>query len=288
MRFNATGIVCTDTHFQFCRAQEAIGFRDGPFAMDPLRLNRIQPWAFHRHPVGDKTHAALTCFHLLMVETDPRADRLTCLPRGVIPDAQQGGDAVRRQAVAAPGQKVGRHGADGAPRHTPEPQLLGLRQQPADQQPITGQGVRSEIALGTRQFLEPGDRLRLLPTRLRGLRQATPPDVIGKAEGPRGMCRGEPDQAVAPCLFLKGGRIGAGDPGFGPLPAYPSAPERQANRLATDLARRQALGITDLRSQRERPDTGRPAIQARALVQQGTQTRPPLRVEDGLGPVRPG
>jgi hypothetical protein len=60
------------------------------------------------------------------------------------------------------------------------------------------------------------------------------------------------------------------------------------HRLAADTSRRQALGITDLRGQRQRPDTGRPAIQARALVQQGTQTLPPLRVEDGLGPVGPG
>jgi hypothetical protein len=185
MRVNGTGIGCTDTRCQFCRAQEAIGFRDGPFAMDPLGLNRVQPWAVYRQPVGDNPHAALPCFHLLIVEAEPRADSLTCGPRGVIPDEQQGGEALRRQAVAAPGQKVGRHGADGAPSHKPEPHLLGLRQQAADQQPITCQGVRIGIALGTRQFLESGDRLSLLPPMRRGLSQAAPPDVIGTAERPR-------------------------------------------------------------------------------------------------------
>jgi len=203
MRFSGTGIVRTDTRFQFCCAQEAIGFRDGSFAMDPLRLDRVQPWAFHRQPGGDNPHAALTRFHLLVVEADPRADSLTGMPRGVIPDEQQGGEALLRQAVAAPGQKIGRHGADGAPSHKPEPQLLGLRQQAADQQPITGQGVRIGITLGTRQFLEAGDRLRLIPTMLRGLSQAAPPDFIGKAERPRRMLSGQLDQAVAPFFFLR-------------------------------------------------------------------------------------
>jgi hypothetical protein len=198
-----TAIVGIDPRFQFSGTQQAVRFRDGPFAMDPLRLNGVQPWAFHRQPVGDNPHAALTCFDLLIVEADPRADRLTCVPRGVIPDEKQCGDALSRQAVAAPGQKVGRHGADRAPSHKPEPHLLGLRPQAADQQPITSQGVRIGIARGPRQFLESGDRLSLIPTMLRGLRQAAPPDFIGKAERPRRMLSGQPDQAVAPFFFLR-------------------------------------------------------------------------------------
>jgi DDE superfamily endonuclease len=44
-----------------------------------------------------------------MVGADPRADGLARVPRGVIPDAPQGGEAWPRQAVAAPGpQTVGR------------------------------------------------------------------------------------------------------------------------------------------------------------------------------------
>src|ERR687883_1270841 len=35
----------------------------------------------------------------------------------------------------------------------------------------------------------------------RGLRQATPPDFITKAESPRGMRRGEGSQPVAPFFF---------------------------------------------------------------------------------------
>jgi hypothetical protein len=57
---------------------------------------------------------------------------------------------------------------------------------------------------------------------------------------------------------------------FGPLPAHPSSLQGQTNRLATDLARRQALGIADFCGHCQRPDTGWPALPARALVQQGT------------------
>jgi hypothetical protein len=89
-------------------------------------------------------------------------------------------------------------------------------------------------------------------------------------------------------FFSEVGWIGAGDPLFGPLPAHPELLERQANRLATDLARRQSLCITDLRDQRQCPDTGRPTKQAWALVQQGAQALPPPRVEDGLCPVGAG
>jgi hypothetical protein len=148
------------------------------------------------------SHADCGC-HTLIVGADPRADSLTRVPRGVIPDEQQGGEALFRQAVAAPGQKVGRHGADGAPGHKPEQHLLGLRQQAAYQQPITCQCVRIGIALGTRQFLEAGDRLGLPPTMLAGLCQAAPPDFIGKAKRPRRMLSGQPDQAVAPFCFLR-------------------------------------------------------------------------------------
>jgi len=125
------------------------------------------------------------------------------MARGGIPEAQQCGEALLRQAVAASGQHVGRHGADGAPSPTPEPPLRGLRPKAAAQQPITGQGIRIGIALGTRQILASGDRRSLIPTMRRGLSQAAPPDFIDTAERPRRMHSGPPAQAVAPALFLR-------------------------------------------------------------------------------------
>jgi hypothetical protein len=108
-----------------------------------------------------------------------------------------------RQAVAAPGQKVGRHGADRAPRDKPQLHLLSMRRRAAYQQPITRQGFRGGITLGPSQFLKPADGLGLNPTMLSRLSQTAPPDFIGKAERPRRMSSGQPDQAVAPVFSLR-------------------------------------------------------------------------------------
>ena len=88
MRFHGARIVQAYALFQFGSAQQPIRFRDGPFAMDPLRLNRIQPGAFHRQTAGDNPYASLARFYPLIVGVDPRADRLAGVPRGVIPEEQ--------------------------------------------------------------------------------------------------------------------------------------------------------------------------------------------------------
>ena len=171
--------------------------------MHPLRLNRVQPGAFHRQPAGNKPHASPVGFHTLIVGADPRADGLARVPRGVIPDEQQSGEALPRQAVAAPGEKICRHGADGAPGDKSELHLLGTLRRAAHQQSITRQGFRVGIIFGTRQFLKPGDGFGLDPTLLGGLSQTAPPDFIGKTERPCRMISGQPDEAVALFFFLR-------------------------------------------------------------------------------------
>ena len=203
MRFSGTGIVCTDTRFQFCRTQEAIGFRDGPFAMDLLRLNRVQPRAFHRQSADGNVHASLARFHLLIVGADPRVDGLAGVPRGVIPDEQSRRDAWLPQAGAAPGQKVDRHSTDRASGDKPPLHLLDRRLTAADQQPITRQGVRVGILLGPRQLLEAGSRAALHPTVLGGWSQAAPPDCIANAQGPCRLLSDQPAQAVALFFFRR-------------------------------------------------------------------------------------
>jgi hypothetical protein len=55
--FWSAPIIGIDPGFQFCRTQQPIGVRDGPLAMDPLRLDRVEPGAFGRQPTGDDPHA---------------------------------------------------------------------------------------------------------------------------------------------------------------------------------------------------------------------------------------
>jgi hypothetical protein len=110
---------------------------------------------------------------------------------------------VLRQAGAAPAQKVYRHGTDRASGDKPQLHLLDRRLKAADQQPITRQGFRVGILLGTRQLLEAGNSSALHPTMLGRLSQAAPPDFIAKTERPRRMRSGQPDQAVALFFFRR-------------------------------------------------------------------------------------
>jgi hypothetical protein len=77
------------------------------------------------------------------------------------------------------------------------------------------------------------------------------------------------------------GRIGAGDPVFGPLPRHPQAAEGQPNGFVADQPRGEALGNTDLGGQRQRPAAGGRAERAWALVQQRPQGLAGASVDDG-------
>ena len=59
-----TVIVGIDTRFEFLGTQQAVWFRDGPLAMDPFRLDRVEPRTFAGQPADDEPHAPaprLTC-----------------------------------------------------------------------------------------------------------------------------------------------------------------------------------------------------------------------------------
>lgn len=189
--------------FQLGWAQGVVRVRDRTLAMHPLGLNGIEPRAFHRQPTGHNPHPLPARFDVLIMGANPRLDGLALMPRGVIPEEQQGGDTLHCQAGTAPGQKICRHGADGAPRDKPELHLLGVLRMAAYQQSITRQGFRVGIIRSRCQFLEAGDVSGLDPAMLVRLRQAAPPDFIGKAERPGRVGSGQPDQAVAPFFFLR-------------------------------------------------------------------------------------
>ena len=139
MRFTFTAIVSIDPCFQFVRTQQAVRFRDSPLPMDPFRFNGIEPWTFAGQLADDEAHAACTPFDPLIVLAYPVPHGLAAVPRGVIPDQQQRGEALSGELCRAPGQKIDRHGTHRAPGHKPEPHLLGLLRRRPPQQTITGE-----------------------------------------------------------------------------------------------------------------------------------------------------
>jgi len=126
MCFRFTAIVSIDACFQFVRTQQAVRFRDSPLPMDPFRFNGIEPWTFAGQLADDKAHTAYTPFDLLIVLAYPVPHGVAAVPRGIIPDQQQRGEALSCELCRAPGQKIDRNGTHRAPGHKPEPHLLAL------------------------------------------------------------------------------------------------------------------------------------------------------------------
>src|SRR5207244_11742385 len=76
---------------------------------------------------------------LRIVLASPAPYSMAAVPRGLVPDQQEGGAAVRREACGAPRQASERDGTHGTPRDQPEPPRVQLVWPRPDQQSITGQ-----------------------------------------------------------------------------------------------------------------------------------------------------
>src|SRR4030095_577004 len=126
MRLSLTTIVGINTCFEFVRAQQPIRFRHGPLAMDPFRLNGVEPRTFAGQVAAHETHPDCAALDPLIMLAYPVPHGLATVPRGVIPDQQQRGEALGCELGRAPGQKIDRDRTHRAPGHTPEPHLLGL------------------------------------------------------------------------------------------------------------------------------------------------------------------
>src|SRR3982751_2764865 len=161
--------------------------------MQPARLDRVKPRAFHRQPAHHNPHPA-GALHRAVMRPNPRPHGSTDVPGGVVPHQHPYTLALRSEPVGPPGQKVGGDAADRAAfdKAQQHPILVGA------QQPVAGQSFGLGIVLRSCFGLEPQ---RLAPGVHRRLRQAAPPDLVGIAHHPVGVAGRQADQAVAP-VFL--------------------------------------------------------------------------------------
>src|SRR5215212_2119256 len=86
--------------------EEAVGFHDTAFAMDPGRFDGVEPGALDRQVAGDDADAVAALLGLSVVATDPGADLLADVPGGIVPDEEQGLLAVGVELSAAPVQVI--------------------------------------------------------------------------------------------------------------------------------------------------------------------------------------
>src|SRR5215208_598569 len=190
---------------QVAGGQQAVGFDDPALAVDPLRLDRVQPRRLERQVAVDDPDPAAEPLDGPIVLPDPGADRLADVPGGIVPDQQQGRLAGRLQLGTAPGQELGRDPADRPPVDEPQPGRLVRRAirplPPADQQPVAGQRLGVGVILRDRLLDQPQRPVQLGPGVQGRARQATPPDLVLESEDPVGVADRQADQAVARTFF---------------------------------------------------------------------------------------
>lgn len=201
MCFTITAIIGADALFEFISRQQTRRLGDGTFAMHPLRLNRIQPGALTGQQACNQTHSLAGAFHLAVVRAEPVSNMLTLVPRGVIPNQEQGSDALNCQPLATPGQKGARQGAHWPVGHKAQEHLVCSLACLAHQHAITGQRFRARVVLGALQLLQSKLAMVVSPVVLLGLGEPAPPNLVGKAKRPGGKGGRQADQAVASLFF---------------------------------------------------------------------------------------
>ena len=191
-----TPIIGTDARAQLRSRQLAPWLSDGPLAVDPMRLNAIQPRAFRRQLTHDDSHSPLL-LGFPIVCSRPATHRLRDRPRGIIPYQQQCLLAFLDQSSTDPLEKLCRNTRHWPATHEPQPDLFAI----CAQQPVTANGLRIFIRLIDRVLYQP-QRVSLRPTVQPGLSEATPPDFIYITQYPGRVLVGQTDQSLTR-LFLR-------------------------------------------------------------------------------------
>jgi hypothetical protein len=112
MRLLRTAIIGTDPSFQLLSTQNTVSFRNIAFAMNPLRLDWVEPRAFGGQEARENTHALPGLLDRSVMALEPGTNNLTFVPRGVIPDEHKSCDRLCSQMLATGSQKVNRDRAD--------------------------------------------------------------------------------------------------------------------------------------------------------------------------------
>src|SRR5215212_6892519 len=105
--------------------EQAVGFEDAAFAVDPGCFDGIEPRTFDWQVAGDDPDPNAALLDLAVVATDPVAHQMADVPGGVVPDQEQGVLAVGVELAAAPVEVVDGDGTDGPAIDEPEPHLVG-------------------------------------------------------------------------------------------------------------------------------------------------------------------
>src|SRR5579864_9168 len=203
MRIGWTVEGTTDALLDLMGAEQAGGFHDLAFAVDPARLHRVEPGTLRGQITGEDTHTVPRLLDLLVVVPDPAAHRLTDVPGGIVPHHEQRALVPCGQGFTTPGQELRGHGTDGLAVHEAQPHFLAHRHAftQANQQAVAGQRHRIRVIFGDRLFNQPQRLIGRGPAVQHGLGHATPPGLVLEAHGPLRVDSRQADQTVARPFF---------------------------------------------------------------------------------------
>src|SRR6266498_33937 len=201
MLFIRTVIGMAHTLGKLLRGEQAVSFHHSALAVQPLRLNRVEPWAFGGEIAHQYPHSVTSSFmlHLVVMFLDPLLNLTASVPGRIVPHHHQYPLASLPQLTAAPFQVAGRHAAYRTTIYETQQHFSHVFvRQP---QPVTSQCLGVWIAFG-HFLLNQAQRLLILgPTMHRRMGYSAPPHFILKAECPiRVRCR-QPHQPVSTLFF---------------------------------------------------------------------------------------
>jgi hypothetical protein len=115
----------TDPICELISTEQPLGLCDLAFAMNPLRLDCIEPRALGRQKARHYPHPgfATTVFDLAVVGDDPASHFMAAVPGGIVPDQKQGLLASLLEPPAAPLKKLRGYGTNRAAVDEPKRQV---------------------------------------------------------------------------------------------------------------------------------------------------------------------
>src|SRR5215210_2949883 len=177
--------------------EQPLGLNYFAFAMNPLRLDGIEPRALGRQQTPHYPDPMAAGFAFAVVGGDPASHLMAFMPACVVPDKKQSLLAPLLGPVAAPPKKPCGYGAHRAAIHEPQPGFFELRQI----QPVTGESLRLGIVL-SRFFLKETHRLcGIRPRMQRRSLEAGKPGLVLETYSPLWMAFSEADQSLSSPFF---------------------------------------------------------------------------------------
>src|SRR5215210_3831202 len=176
-------------------SEQSLGLSNLAFAMDPLRLDGVQPRALFGQKARNYPHPSFATvgLDLAVMGGYPVAHFFTLVPGGVVPDQKQRLFARRSELVGAVAEKLRGYGTYGSAVHEPQPGFSYPRQV----QPVAGQRLGLGIILA-RSLLEEAHRLSIARPRMqRSPLEAGEPALVLEAHNPPRMGLCQTDQPVA-------------------------------------------------------------------------------------------